>query len=69
MTKLDIERLSHHEKLELMSLLWDSLDKSRLELSQAHKDILDERLKEIEEGTAVFSPWSEVKERLRSKLK
>ena len=69
MTKFDIEKLSQNEKLELMSLLWDSLDKSRFEISSEQKAVLDKRLDAFDKGTMKARPWEEVEKELCSKYK
>jgi putative addiction module component (TIGR02574 family) len=61
----ELLKLPKEDKMELLHLLWDNLSKEQesIEVPEWHKKILDERVKEIESGTAVFVSWEEIKKR------
>ncbi|HEX7075602.1 MAG TPA: addiction module protein [Hyphomicrobiaceae bacterium] len=67
---IDIEKLDAEQKLRLIEELWDSLndDPSQVPLTQAHREELDRRLDEIEEGDDAGIPWDEVLSRIRKRL-
>ncbi len=67
---LDFSHLSPEQRLELIEELWDSLndDPSQVPLTQAHREELDRRLDEIEEGDDAGIPWDEVLSRIRKRL-
>lgn len=58
------------EKRELLEVLWDDLAQSPepFEVPEWHREILESRRKEMEEGTAVFEDWEDVKRELRELL-
>lgn len=58
--------LSPAERIELMGELWESLS-GELPISDAERNLLDQRLREADERPQEQSPWSEV-ERLLSNL-
>lgn len=59
----DINRLDVKEKIILMNQLWESLESTEenLESPDWHKDVLEERMKKIENGTAEFISMDELK--------
>ncbi len=61
----EILTLSKDERLELMEVIWDSLNEEMQdsEIPDWHKEILDERLKKIEKGEARFKDWDEIKKK------
>jgi putative addiction module component (TIGR02574 family) len=63
----EIQQLPLREKLMVMEALWESIarDEDRLEVSQWHKDILDEREKLAQEGRAKFIDWEAAKQQVR----
>ena len=54
MNTLEIKRMDIIQRIQLMETLWDSLlyDEADIESPEWHKDILSDRKKKIEEGTA-----------------
>jgi len=63
-TKLnEILNLSKEDKLQLINDIWDSLNEElrNSEIPEWHKQILDERLKKMENGEATFKNWEEIK--------
>ncbi|MBG7608295.1 MAG: addiction module protein [Verrucomicrobia bacterium] len=65
-----IPTLSTTEKLAVMEALWSSLhDTFELEPPPAwHEPVLDERMKLIESGDAIYEDWNQVKNELRARM-
>jgi hypothetical protein len=64
-TVLDIGQMTLEEKLRTMAALWDDLcRKDAVPVPQWHKDILDERERQVQEGTAEFIDWDIAKRRI-----
>ncbi len=62
---LDIDQMTLEEKLRAMEALWDDLcRKNAVPVPQWHKDILDERERQIEAGKAEFIDWDIAKRRI-----
>jgi putative addiction module component (TIGR02574 family) len=59
----DIEKMTKAERLEAINMLWDSLDDD-IEPPAWHKEVLEERMREIEEGKATFLTLEEMSRRL-----
>jgi hypothetical protein len=67
-TVLDIDQMTLEEKLRAMEALWDDLcRKDAVPVPQWHKDILDERERQVEEGKAEFSDWDIAKRRINER--
>ncbi len=70
---VDLDHLSPEEQLQLLEDIWDRLSQTpaRLPLSPEQREELDRRLDAFEEevraGRPLGRPWSEVRERLRSR--
>lgn len=62
MTTLDIEKMTVPERMQAMERLWDSLTRPQREVESPpwHIDVLDQRKKKIEEGTAEFITLDEL---------
>lgn len=62
------KQLDIAERVELVEAIWDSIsidaDAGELPVSQAHRQILDERLAEVERNPGAGSTWDEVRARL-----
>ena len=52
------------DRLELISVVWDTLPHHDLPVTDAEKALVDVRLCDLEKNPNDESPWSEVKERL-----
>ncbi len=67
---IEIDNLNVEERLELIQSLWESLvvDPSNIPVTDAQKQLLDERLDAIEAGDDAGSPWEEVKARILKRL-
>ena len=63
MNTIEIEKMSTIERLQTMEALWDSLlhDEADIDSPDWHKDIIQERMKKIESGNAVFVSIDELK--------
>ena len=70
---VNLDDLSPEEQLELLGDLWDRLSQqpANVPWSAEQRDELDRRLDALEEeikaGRPLGRPWSEVRERLRSR--
>ncbi|MGH9656102.1 MAG: addiction module protein [Bryobacteraceae bacterium] len=60
----EIGKLSATEKLELLDVLWQSLEADELPLTEAQCDELDFRLIEYERNPDDVVPWDEVRARV-----
>jgi len=56
--------LSVDERMMMIEKIWDSVDKSAINIPDSHKRELDRRLAEYERGETKFVTWDEIKERL-----
>jgi putative addiction module component (TIGR02574 family) len=70
---INLDDLSPEEQLKLLEEIWDRLSQhpADVPLSDAQRAELDDRLDALEEdikaGRPLGRPWSEVRERLRSR--
>ena len=62
MSTTEIASMSTVERLQTMETIWDSLihDSSGMDSPEWHRDVLAERKKKIEEGTAEFRSIEEL---------
>jgi hypothetical protein len=67
---LPLDRMTLEEKLLAMEALWDNLcrDESQIPVPDWHKQILDERERQIESGEARFVDWETGKARIRDRI-
>ena len=67
--EIDISKLSHEERLDLIEELWDSLstDPARIPLTEAQANELDRRLAEMEQDDSLGIPWETVLARIRER--
>lgn len=67
----DFHRLSIAERLELVEDIWDSIaadaDAEALPVTDAERDLLDERLAEYDENPGAGASWPEVRARILGK--
>jgi putative addiction module component (TIGR02574 family) len=63
---LEIEQMSHTERLQAMELLWRSMsaEPDKLASPTWHKKILDKRLAKVEAGKGEFLTLAQLKKRL-----
>jgi len=59
------------EKLLTMEALWDNLcrDEAQIPVQEWHKQILDERQRQIDSGEARFVDWETAKARIRDRIR
>jgi putative addiction module component (TIGR02574 family) len=62
--QLGIDSWSVEDKLRLIGEIWDSLEAAPMEIPEAHREILDQRLAEADANPSSFRTWEEVRERL-----
>lgn len=67
---IDIEKLDPEERLQLIDDLWESLraHPESVSLTDAQRELLDERLDDLDRGEAQVASWDETKRRLLSKF-
>lgn len=67
---VDVKQMSVTEKLGLMEALWDELCRREEEIPVPdwHKELLDERQRQIEEGKATFTDWETAKQRIAKRI-
>jgi putative addiction module component (TIGR02574 family) len=63
MNTTEIKKMSIIERIQIMEALWDSLlyDDSEIESPEWHRDILEDRKRKIENGSAEFISIEELK--------
>jgi putative addiction module component (TIGR02574 family) len=68
--KLPLNEMTREEKLAAMEALWEDLvqNPEAIESPAWHKEVLDERLRNLKEGKSKFIDWETAKEALRKKL-
>ncbi len=67
-TLLDrVSRLSQADRLELIAELWQSIEVDELEVTQAERDLLDDRLADVHDRPAAGRSWDVVEAELRSR--
>lgn len=64
-----VKSLSPSERLELIGVVWESLDVSDVPISEAERAILDSRIEDEANNPADVSPWPEAEARLRQRLR
>lgn len=69
LAKSEVLSLSVAERIQLVEDIWDTIaeDPGALPLSDAQRAELDHRLEAYHRNPDQGSPWSEVKERIRSR--
>jgi hypothetical protein len=67
---LPLAQMSLDDKLLAMELLWGELSNTpeRLEAPHWHRDLLLQRLNQVQQGTASFQSWNTAISELRSEL-
>jgi putative addiction module component (TIGR02574 family) len=67
MAVIEISKLSHREKLQLMEALWEDMraKAGEIEIPQEHIDLLDSRRRAVESGEDSIFDWEDVKHSLR----
>jgi hypothetical protein len=67
---LPLKDMTLQEKLDAMESLWEDLVRTpeAIESPAWHKEVLDERLRNLKDGKSQFIDWETAKETLRKKL-
>ena len=58
-------QLSPKEKIRLGSVLWDDTDEIGIDIPEAHKQIVRNRIKEMEEHPESRLTWEEIESKIR----
>ncbi len=68
---LPLDKMTKLDKIAVMEKLWDDLcrDPESIPSPTWHKDVLEAREKEINEGKAKFASFNKAKERIRDQIK
>jgi putative addiction module component (TIGR02574 family) len=61
----DILKMTKAERLEAINMIWDTLDDD-IEPPAWHKEVLEERMREIEAGKATYYTLDELTARLNA---
>jgi putative addiction module component (TIGR02574 family) len=68
MTRVELQQqaleLPRAERQELAEALWDSLEAEPIALPEWQRELLDGRLKSLEEHPEAGSPWEDVEKRV-----
>ena len=66
-----INQMTLTERLQAMESLWDHLRQNEEEVPVPdwHKELLDERLKLVEQGKAHFGDWDAAKKRIAARTR
>lgn len=69
-TAIDLKQMTLPDKLGLMEALWDELCEREEEIpvQDWHKQVLDERERQIAEGKATFADWETAKDRISKRV-
>ena len=67
----EIQQLPLHEKLIVMEALWDGITRQedQMEITQWHKNILDDREELIRSGKAKFIDWETAKVEIKRAIR
>jgi putative addiction module component (TIGR02574 family) len=65
----DIKALSVEERLDLIERIWDTFADSpeTIPMPDWHRDVLDERLRNLEGEPDAGAPWADVKARMTNR--
>jgi putative addiction module component (TIGR02574 family) len=68
---LPLDKMTSLDKIAVMEKLWDDLcrDPESIPSPKWHKEVLEAREKEINEGKAKFTAFDRAKERIRDQIK
>jgi len=64
-----VQGLSPSERLELIGVVWESLDLGDVPVGDEERAILDARIEDEAKNPADVSPWPEAEARLRQRLR
>jgi len=68
---LPLDKMTSSDKIAVMEKLWEDLcrDPESIPSPTWHKDVLDAREKEINEGKSKFTSFDRAKERIRNQIR
>ena len=68
---LPLDKMTSLDKISVMEKLWDDLcrDPESIPSPTWHKDVLEAREKEVNEGKAEFTSFDRAKERIRDQVR
>ena len=68
---LPLDKMTSSDKIAVMEKLWEELcrDPESIPSPTWHKDVLDAREKEINEGKAKFTSFDRAKKRIRDQIR
>ena len=68
---LPLDKMTSSDKIAVMEKLWEELcrDPESIPSPTWHKDVLDAREKEINEGKSKFTSFDRAKERIRNQIR
>ncbi len=66
MPATQLDKMSVQDKLRTMEKIWDDLQRRSEDVPSPnwHKDVLQEREKDVKDGNARFVDWEQAKERI-----
>jgi len=65
---LPLAQMTNAEKLELIQVIWEDLDKRQIPSPDWHEEVLMERERLIASGEETFMDWEEAKAELAKKF-
>jgi len=60
----DIKKLSVEERISIIGEIWESIDKDSVQVTDAQKFEVRERIERYKEGKSKFFSWDEIKTEL-----
>ena len=64
-----VSQLSHEDRLELISELWQSIDTDDLEVTTGERELLDGRLRDLHQNPDGGRSWDTIETELRTRLR
>jgi putative addiction module component (TIGR02574 family) len=68
---LPLNEMTVEEKLQALEAIWDDLSRNAQNLPSPawHKELLEARLRDVEEGRDKFYPWEEVRRIMHEEIR
>jgi putative addiction module component (TIGR02574 family) len=60
----EILDMSVTERIKMMEKIWDSIDRTQIEMPATHEQELDKRLARYEKGQTNFTSWESIRNEL-----
>lgn len=64
-----VSQLSHEDRLDLISELWQSIDADDLEVTKGERELLDGRLRDLHNNPDEGRSWDAIETELRTRLR